>query len=85
MTPMDLFEYARVHADPACQKCKGTGAFMYDHNHGTVCDLCCKHDLGWWQLGEHFGSRSGQWCCKAGCGYTIAIPPDSVDVGGVSS
>jgi len=41
---------------------------MYDHNHGTICDLCCKHDKGRWHLQEHYGAKNGKWCCLAGCG-----------------
>lgn len=48
-----------------------TGWYAYDHNHRTVCDSCCKHDKGWWQLTEIFGSYlegADNSCCKAGCG-----------------
>lgn len=40
---MDAFANAAATAKPDCPKCKGTGTYMYDHNHGTVCDLCCTH------------------------------------------
>lgn len=65
------FEHAAKNASPDCPKCNGTGSYMYDHNHGTVCDLCCKHDLGWWLLSDVHGKDSGKWCCKAGCGYKV--------------
>jgi len=56
-----------------CKKCQGTGWYKYDHNHSTVCDLCCQHDQGWWDLSkEHHGSSyidgGDNGCCKAGCG-----------------
>ena len=54
-----------------CKKCKDTGWYMYDHNHGKVCDQCCKHDKGWWELTEDYeGYKYGKdnRCCMAGCG-----------------
>ena len=54
-----------------CGKCKDTGWYMYDHNHAQVCDECCKHDAGWWDLTpSHYGYIEGEdnACCKAGCG-----------------
>lgn len=53
-----------------CLKCNDTGWYKYDHNHSTVCDLCCKHDKGWWLLTEHHGN-AGKWCCKGGCGKIL--------------
>ena len=52
-----------------CEKCNGKGTYMYDENHGTICDLCCKHDQGFWELKEHYGKDNGKMCCKAGCGF----------------
>lgn len=73
MTP---FDNARQHAKPDCPKCHGTGKFLYDHNHGTICDLCCTHNMGWWQLGEGHGKENeGKWCCGAGCGKILDEPP----------
>ena len=68
----DSFDHARKNAHPDCPKCHGTGSYMYDHNHGTICPLCCKHDRGRWLLEEHYGSDNGRWCCRAGCGHTIS-------------
>ncbi len=53
-----------------CPKCQGVGWYRYDEIHSTVCDLCCKHDQGWFQLSEHYGSNNGKWCCKA-CGKLV--------------
>lgn len=53
-----------------CLKCKDTGWYAYDHNHSKICESCCKHDQGFWQLKEHYGDKNDKWCCKAGCGYT---------------
>jgi hypothetical protein len=71
---VDLFAHAAANAKPDCPRCGGAGKYMYDHNHGTICNLCCRHDLGWWQLGEHH-SKPGHWCCSAGCGHIIEHPP----------
>ena len=53
-----------------CQKCKGTGWFQYDYNHSRVCDACCRHNQGWWELTDGYhGYELGKDnnCCKAGC------------------
>jgi hypothetical protein len=60
---------SHIDPDPNCKKCKGTGSYMYDHNHGTICDLCCKHKSGYWLLTEHY-ANAGEWCCLDGCGTT---------------
>jgi hypothetical protein len=54
-----------------CPKCLGTGSYMYDEHHSTICDLCCDHDRGWWLLKEHYGKDNGKYACKNGCGTTI--------------
>lgn len=51
-----------------CEKCKDTGWFKYDRNHSSKCDECCKHDMGWWLLKDHYGDDNGKLCCLAGCG-----------------
>lgn len=68
------FEHAARNARPDCPKCGGIGSYMYDDIHSTICNLCCKHDQGWWQLGE-LHSHPGKWCCKAGCGYIADLDP----------
>ena len=68
------FEHARKNANPDCLVCHGTGTYMYDKDHGTICPRCCKHDMGWWQLTEAYGD-AGKWCCKAGCGKTVDSQP----------
>lgn len=58
-------------SESTCKKCNDTGWYQYDHNHAKVCEACCKHDRGWWQLGEHHaGYKAGEdnLCCDAGCG-----------------
>ena len=57
----------------ACPKCNGTMWYKYDHNHSTICNECCKHDQGWWELSKkHHASKyidgADNYCCKAGCG-----------------
>lgn len=69
----DAFEHAAQNASPDCPKCKGTGSYQYSTHgtpHFTICNLCCKHDRGWWLLEEYYGADNGKWCCKAGCGKT---------------
>jgi hypothetical protein len=77
--PFNAFDAARLTAQSGCPKCKGTGSYMYDHNHGTICDLCCRHNQGYWQLLEHYGADNGKWCCVAGCGFKIETDPDVLD------
>lgn len=68
---ISVWDNAKANAKPDCPKCHGTGSFMYDHNHSTICNLCCKHNMGWWRLTDAHGSLAGRWCCMAGCGHTI--------------
>lgn len=54
-----------------CKKCNGTGWYLYDEHHSTVCEQCCPHDKGWWEVTEHYtGYLEGadNRCCRAGCG-----------------
>ncbi len=54
-----------------CKKCNGEGSYMYSHNHGKICEYCCTHDKGWWELTEDFsGYEEGgnNNCCRKGCG-----------------
>jgi hypothetical protein len=77
----DSFKNARMHANPACPLCKGSGTYMYDHNHGTICHLCCKHSWGYWQLSlESYGPNGGKWCCRAGCGHMLDDDPNTIDM-----
>jgi hypothetical protein len=68
---MSNFEYVKKNANPNCRKCSGTGIYKYDSNHFTVCNLCCKHDKGYFLLKEYYGKDNGMYCCKAGCGHLI--------------
>ena len=54
-----------------CKKCNGTKSYMYDEIHGTVCDECCAHDQGWFELCDGHGTLAGELCCKAGCGHVL--------------
>lgn len=54
-----------------CHKCQGTGSYAYDHNHSKMCEYCCEHAEGWWELTEHYAhyeEGKNNNCCKAGCG-----------------
>jgi hypothetical protein len=60
-----------------CVKCLGHGSYMYDDIHGKICEACCKHDQGWWELTEAYGKENvGKLCCKAGCGYVLGETND---------
>lgn len=54
-----------------CPKCESTGWYHYDENHAKMCEHCCKHDNGWWEISDKFtGYIEGadNRCCNAGCG-----------------
>ena len=55
-------------SEPKCVKCNGTGSYAYDENHGKICEACCPHDQGWFQLTEHYETKNGKWACRRGCG-----------------
>jgi hypothetical protein len=70
----DAYASAAMNADPDCKKCQGTGVYQRDDQHLAICDLCCKHNQGWWQLEGAYGQDNGRWACKAGCGVIIDSP-----------
>ena len=74
----DAFANAARNARPDCPKCHGTGKYLYDEHHGTVCDLCCQHNMGWWLLEKHYGADNSKWCCRAGCGKKLNKNPDPI-------
>jgi len=71
----DAFASAAMNADRDCPKCHGTGVYRYDDRHAAICDACCKHNQGWWQLEGAYGLDNGRWACKAGCGVIVDTPP----------
>lgn len=66
---------AAMNADRDCTKCKGAGVYRRDEHHLAICDLCCKHNQGWWRLEGAYGVDNGRWACKAGCGVIVDTPP----------
>jgi hypothetical protein len=64
--------------NPICPKCRGSGWYAYDENHGKPCELCCSHDQGWWPLTELHG-KPGHWACLSGCGETRSDNPEDID------
>jgi len=62
-----------------CKKCKGTGQYMYDENHITVCDACCTHPEGWHKIESGHGKDNGKYMCKKGCGALRESLPQSED------
>jgi hypothetical protein len=71
----DAFASAAMNADRDCPKCDGTGIYRVGDQNVAICDLCCKHNQGWWQLEGAYGPDNGRWACKAGCGNIIDTPP----------
>jgi hypothetical protein len=71
----DAYASAAMNADRDCPKCLGTGIYQYDERHAAICDRCCKHNQGWWQLEGGYGPDNGRWACKAGCGAIVDVPP----------
>ena len=66
---------AAMTARPHCKKCHGSGVYRYSCRRLAVCDECCKHNQGWWQLEGAYGLDNGRWACKAGCGMIVDVPP----------
>ena len=54
-------------AEP-CWRCGGRGWYSYDENHGTICEVCCPHDQGWFPCAEGQGNGLGWEACRKGCG-----------------
>ena len=52
-----------------CKKCNDTGFYMYDETHSKVCEVCCPHNCGFWELKEHYGNDNSKLCCSLGCGF----------------
>jgi hypothetical protein len=70
---MGKIEIAKPNGD--CPKCHGTRWYAYDKNHSKPCEVCCKHDAGWWLLKEHYGENNNKWCCRVGCGTVREMEP----------
>ena len=71
----DSLSNATVNANASCPKCHGTGAYNCEGNRTRICDLCCKHNMGWWLLEGYYGANNGKWACKGGCGLIVDKPP----------
>lgn len=54
-----------------CEKCKGTGSYAYDENHGKICEVCCRH------TGRHVNDTGKEDydylhnVCADGCGEKL--------------
>lgn len=70
---------AAINADPGCVKCGGTGVYSVNPDRTAICDRCCKHNVGWWQLEGGYGPDNGRWACKAGCGTIVDRPPAELE------
>lgn len=54
-----------------CKTCNDTGWHEYNNGHSVVCNKCCPHDKGWWELSKNYmGYIEGadNRCCLNGCG-----------------
>lgn len=77
--PLDTFSSAAATADPACPQCGGSGVYRLDDRRLAICDRCCRHNQGWWQLEGAYGRDNGRWACKAGCGAIVDEPPPELE------
>ena len=71
----DVYVNAAMNADRDCPTCQGAGVYRVNDRAMAICDLCCKHNQGWWQLEGAYGSDNGRWACKLGCGKIVDKPP----------
>ena len=71
----DVYASAAMTAEPGCPKCQGAGVYRYSDRSLAICDLCCKHNQGWWLLEGAYGPDNGRFACKAGCGKIVDRPP----------
>jgi hypothetical protein len=71
----DAYASAAMNADRDCPVCHGAGVYRYSDRNMAICDLCCKHNQGWWQLEGAYGPDNGRWACKVGCGTIVDTPP----------
>lgn len=60
---------------PGCLLYEGP-PFDPTRTYQSKCPGCCKHDLGFWQLKEHYGEWNEKWCCLGGCGYLLTFNPE---------
>jgi hypothetical protein len=71
----DVYVSAAMNADRDCPTCHGAGVYRFTDRSMAICDLCCKHNQGWWQLEGAYGPDNGRWACKVGCGTIVDTPP----------
>jgi hypothetical protein len=75
----DALASAAMNASRDCPNCRGTGVYRLGDRQMAICDRCCKHNQGWWQLEGAYGPDNGRWACKAGCGAIVDAPPDTLE------
>jgi hypothetical protein len=71
----DVYASAAMNASRDCPTCHGAGVYRYSDRSMAICDRCCKHNQGWWQLEGAYGRDNGRWACKLGCGAIVDAPP----------
>jgi hypothetical protein len=70
----DVYVNAAMNAERGCPTCQGAGFYRVNDRATAICDLCCKHNQGWWQLEGAYGADNGRWACKLGCGKIVDKP-----------
>lgn len=79
LPPANFFASAAMNADPRCKTCSGTGVRRTGGGSLVICDACCPHNQGWWQLESAYGENNGRWACKAGCGHIVDTPTPLIE------
>jgi hypothetical protein len=77
--PTDIFATAAMNAERDCAKCDGRGVYRRAESSLVICDLCCKHNQGWWLLEGGYGVNNGRWACKLGCGMVVDRPAPELE------
>jgi hypothetical protein len=77
--PLDVFASAALNAERDCPRCHGQGVYPRSEGSLAICDLCCKHNQGWWRLEGGYGRDNGRWACKAGCGVIVDRPTPELE------
>ena len=75
----DIFATAAMNAERNCAKCSGRGVYPRNERSLAICDVCCKHNQGWWLLEGSYGTNNGRWACKVGCGMIIDCPAPELE------
>lgn len=75
----DAFATAAINANRNCPKCVGRGVYLHVQGTLAICDMCCRHNHGWWLLEGGYGLNNGRWACKVGCGTIVDHPEPELE------